>query len=414
MAKQQRVLIAGCFKFPRGSAASSRIRMFSRALQLSGVKVLVATNSALYDKNNERTFKRLCSFERIPFISLNRRYTDPVQRLLPRKIIDYVAATLKLWCVAFQLSRDKRICAILLYGRSFVSFSPLFLVAKLYKVRLVYDAVEWFPASSFRGGYLSPAFWDSRLGSMLPLLGFNGVSCITENLATKYKNKILDTYIIPSLFDFQSLVRVNPALTLNGPNIKHSIDEPFIVTYAGTLKEGEDFETLLRAIEILLNQGINLRLNVLGVNGQHQRVNQYWPLINQNPRMAESITFLGRVPDEDYLNCLQQSNCLILPRADTPTTRAAFPTRLPEFLYTGVPVVTSQVPDVDLYLENRIDAELVKPGDPYDLASAFYRLYEDPSYASAIAKNGYEKALRSFDYRTYAAVVKRLVLGARN
>jgi len=95
------------------------------------------------------------------------------------------------------------------------------------------------------------------------------------------------------------------------------------------------------------------------------------------------------------------------------TNLAAFPTRLPEYLSTGRPVLTTAVPDVPLYLTPDLHAKIVKPDSVNAIAEGLIELWNEPAKAKAMGILGQKRGAEVFDYRPYIANLYEMFVSAR-
>lgn len=123
---------------------------------------------------------------------------------------------------------------------------------------------------------------------------------------------------------------------------------------------------------------------------------------------------MGRVPDELYMKTLSEADCLVLPRPDNQIVRASFPTRLPEFLSTGKPVLTTNVPDVPLYLEANKNAMLVSGDSASALAEGIFELWSNPGKAKNIGLSGKKRGQLEFDYLNRSNSIYKFIQENKN
>ena len=144
-----------------------------------------------------------------------------------------------------------------------------------------------------------------------------------------------------------------------------------------------------------------MRLDVLGTDGLSGLAAKQRNICEQDEILRCCVRFLGRVSDEEYFSKLASAHCLVLPRPECQIVKAAFPTRLPEFLSTGRPVLTTSVPDVPRYLDAGIHAEIVDGDISNALACGILRLWQDPERALRIGLAGQNLGRQGFNYRHY-------------
>ncbi|MCC5656499.1 glycosyltransferase [Nostoc sp. XA010] len=406
----QKVVIIGWFKFPFGSAAASRLRTLSQGLLESSFKVHVITTARIPLRHEDLTNTGELFWQGIQYESQNQHYDYPDTKKslfqLVRKYLRDLRAIFNSWIRVYNLIRHGKIDSILIYGRSAISYFPVVILARIYGVSLFYDMVEWFPPTTFQGGLINPLFYDDLLGRYLPFLGCQGVIAISTYISEKYTHAHIPCFILPSIFDYSL------SLNIKFPEIEIT-DKHFVVLYAGTCKVGDGFERLLDAVKIAFSQGCPIRLDVLGTDGLSGHAAKQRQICEQDEILVSCVRFLGRVPDEEYLSTLVSAHCLVLPRPESQIVKAAFPTRLPEFLATGRPVLTTNVPDVPRYLDAGIHAEIVAGDTSNALASGLLRLWQDPERALRIGLAGQNRGCQVFDYRHYMTKLSEFILNKK-
>ena len=109
-----------------------------------------------------------------------------------------------------------------------------------------------------------------------------------------------------------------------------------------------------------------------------------------------------------------QADAFVILREDNLETRSLFPTRLPEFLSTGKPVILSDAGDLAIYLNDRESACVIPPGDrPKELADAICFLATHPDEARRIGQGGRDALAAHFSQRVLAQRVVDFVRQVR-
>ena len=116
---------------------------------------------------------------------------------------------------------------------------------------------------------------------------------------------------------------------------------------------------------------------------------------------AELLMVSGKTHDE-AVAIMKSADCLVLARPDSLQARAGFPTKLGEYLATGVPVVVTKTGEIPRYLENGKSAYLVAPGDVAGIAEAIRFVLAHPEEAARVGAAGREVARTCFDWRNHS------------
>lgn len=394
---QCNVLIIGWIKFPFGSASGSRIRTLAKGLVENGASVRVITTSRIPFRPEDSLPKGQKEWQQIKYESTNLYEIPSKKWTLRERVFNHLTSVYRSWKRTRQLLRKKEYNVVYIYGRSFFQYTPVAIIARLAGIPVFFEICEWFPARKYKGGFLNPFFMDDYLGRQLPSFLGSGVIAITSFIQRKYQKWGVQCLLLPSVFDF-SLFKEN-----NEPLVKvQQPDEYFTLVYAGSCKADDGVEALFNALKHVLTEGYQVRLFIVGTEGKKGQAGILRQKAEKDTQLKERVSFLGRVSEDEYHMVLKKAGCLVLPRPDTQITRAAFPTRLPEFLASGRPVLTPNVPDVSLYLSSGVHAEIVDGSGEKSLAKGIIRLLENPERARQIGLAGRERCSEVFDYRVCA------------
>jgi len=118
-----------------------------------------------------------------------------------------------------------------------------------------------------------------------------------------------------------------------------------------------------------------------------------------NSPVSEKILFLGKKTSSEIPGLLISAICLLMaPPKDFDS--GGFPTKLGEYLSTGVPVICTKVSEIPDYL-NESCALLVEPANQQQLYDALVRVVNNKSACSEIAIKGQEVVKRYFTIESY-------------
>ena len=122
--------------------------------------------------------------------------------------------------------------------------------------------------------------------------------------------------------------------------------------------------------------------------------------------LQESVIFKGRVNRDEIPEYLVNASALVLARPDNYQARGGFPSKVGEYLATGMPVVLTRTGELDSYLKDNIDCFFVEPGDPNAFAEKLIYVFENYEYAKKVGASGKRKAYKEF---IYIVQVKKLI-----
>ena len=108
--------------------------------------------------------------------------------------------------------------------------------------------------------------------------------------------------------------------------------------------------------------------------------------------LEESFLITGWVQNPTgYLNCLDVATML--------SRWEGFGLALVEYMYGGVPLVSTKVDAIPYVINDGVDGLLVEPNRPDEAARAVMRLYHDSTLATELVKNGRSIARSQYDIK---------------
>ena len=186
---------------------------------------------------------------------------------------------------------------------------------------------------------------------------------------------------------------------------------PFQLTYLGNMHWRDCPLVMLQAVKQVLEAGHNVFFNIVGTSGRTGFGRRAGELVESDPVLKSRVKFWGRVSDEEVRQRLSDSDALLFARRSGHAAQAAFPTRLPEYLMTGRPVISSDVGDIAEYLEDGRQIILAAPNRADAMAEGIIRLLTLPDSGRALGAAGLARCEECFDYRPYVQRLSELIAG---
>jgi glycosyltransferase involved in cell wall biosynthesis len=227
----------------------------------------------------------------------------------------------------------------------------------------------------------------------------------TARLATTHLGWFADGVVVISTFLRSKLATLAPDLPI--VLIPISVDlarvsvaggsfhRPARLLYAGNFGEKDDLELLFTAFEQAVVRGADIELLLTG-KGMADRMERLRDRIAHSA-VAARIRYLGYLPDAEYFRAIGECDIPCVLRTGSEFSDRGFPFKLGEYLATARPVIATRVSDVGAYLEDRVSAMLVAPGDVAQVVAAIEYLVADPQRALTVGSAGRQVAIASFD-----------------
>lgn len=379
------VVYVGPFSFPQGGAAAKRIYGNCITLRQLGYRVKVVSGQLATDGVTVSYYKD------IPVISLSERLYEKLPRVL--KHLLYLSAGKK--AVQFLDGLDERPDAIILYS----GYSPYLLRlipwAKKNKVKIIFDAVEWYDPPSFISRFLSPYYLNIELAMRFLLKKCDGLIVISSFLESYYKEKVNNLVIIPPTVDCS---QIEPRVILRE-------DDTVKFVYAGSPGKKDALSSIISAIVSVASSGYKVQLNIAGVT--EEGLKDYIPNLQING-LDKVIKCHGVVGAEKAADLVKDSDFSIIMRPDIRSVQAGFPTKFVESLSVGTPVIANLTSDLGFYLKDGINGYICKDDSVESLVDVLLSCINNNDF-STMRINARRAAEKYFDISAYSVYMKRII-----
>ena len=168
-----------------------------------------------------------------------------------------------------------------------------------------------------------------------------------------------------------------------------------VFTGSNTFANEPEMLDLYKAVALLNSRGIATRLARTGFNRP-----QF--LESLTPELKAHVTDLGFVPKSRLPGLLQAADVLVQPGRPGPFNDYRLPSKLPEFLASGRPVVLPPT-NIALSMTDGVEAIFLSSGSPENIADCCVRVFGDSALAARLGENGSAFARRHFDQATVTA-----------
>ncbi len=182
-----------------------------------------------------------------------------------------------------------------------------------------------------------------------------------------------------------------------------------ILCYPGSshFANGEEMGNLYEAVFLLNRRGTPCRLVRTG------RDTPDFPARFAPDELAKTVLHLGFVERSRLPGLLRLADVLVQPGADDAFNRYRLPSKLPEFLASGRPVVMPRA-NVGLRVRPGIEALLLETGRSEEIAAACQNVFDDPVLGRRLAEEGARFARRRFDPGVNALALEKFYQCARS
>jgi len=189
----------------------------------------------------------------------------------------------------------------------------------------------------------------------------------------------------PDLFDFE----FDPAPL----RARFAAPGEKIVLYVGRLVHEKGVQVLLDAAAKILPAYANARFLIVGTGGYLDDLRRQAHYL----RIADRVTFLGYVKDEDLVRIYRVADVVAIPSLYEPFGIVAL-----EGMAAQVPVVTSDAGGLNDFVENMVTGITTYKGDSGSLAGGILEVLRNEKLAERLRQDAYQKVRNIYNWKVIA------------
>jgi len=168
----------------------------------------------------------------------------------------------------------------------------------------------------------------------------------------------------------------------------------FIVAYVGTLLPVEGVDLLILAMCKIVKQIPRARLVVFGSGPQQRELKE----LVKTHRIDTNVHFHGWIPYEETFAAQKQADVLAcpvkIPNEGTMISSIAFPVKIPQYLASGKPILTTHLGDIPRYIHHEKEGLVLKKPTVDNIADAIIRLAKSDSLRLEMSAASMKTALK--------------------
>lgn len=265
----------------------------------------------------------------------------------------------------------------------------------LLRCPVVVDVTERHDPHQFRRGRLTPYFVRHRWSTLLTSLLVHRVTTASSSLATMMGRSGLDALTVPAPLDCREF----------GPHHRPPLTQGLRLIYAGTPGRKDLLDVIITGIGRLPpGDQRRVHLTIAGISGADAADSDLAP--STLAGIGATIHFLGRVPRSTVLELLAESHFSVLVRPRSGYATHGFPSKVPESLAAGCPVLLNHTSDLPRYVQDGVEGLVLDGPDESAVTRGIARALRlsDDQWVS-MSRAARRRAWRSFDYRGWCEPV---------
>jgi glycosyltransferase involved in cell wall biosynthesis len=372
---------------PQGLAGTNRLLSLAKGVVENGHRASILIVNPTEKKGKQKNNQKKGTIDSIGFQYLSPSVVIPSNILL--KVLSFLYSSLHLLFKVIVTSKANLPDAIIMLHTWAIYPLVLWPFAKLRGIKLLQERNE-YPFINIRNkGMLRRV--DYFIYTHIVLRLFDGMVLMTKNLVMHYHRYVSRNCMMIHLPMTVDTTRFNlPAKPVMSCNY---------LAYTGYLYGDKDgVPDMLKAFARFVQTYKDYKLCVIGDNTNAIEFEKIKSLLVELT-IEDKVIFTGRVERDEIPAYLQHAKLLLLARPDNIQAQGGFPTKLGEYLATGVPVVVTKVGEIPDYLSDGKNAFLAEPDSPESFAAKMMEAIDNYPFAIEVGENGRMVANNAFSHK---------------
>lgn len=374
-----------CFwSFPEGMAPTTRILSYSKGLLANNVQVEIISFRRIFkDEVKKDKIEKSGTVEGIKYIyphffkekgKTNKLVRGIDEIILRLKIFWYILKSnlnLRFDCFLFSFDDYRSLNA---YTQLLIPFRiPIGLVADEYPI-----PIRDFNKSEIPPEYILKYKKAHRSISFRILM--------TEALRDFYNEKISvkPTHVMSSVTEIKRFEGV----------INHKVNKKYIC-YMGNMGLAKDnVDNIIIAFSLIAQKFNDINLYLYGTPNDNDKSTLESLIVEK--KLTDRVFIMGRIGFEYVPQVLANAYILVTSQPITKRAEGGFPTKLGEYLMSGVPSVLTNVGEIYIYIKDGVNAYMVEPCNPQQYAEKLEFIINNYDDALKVAKTGKQYIIDNF------------------
>lgn len=396
-----KIAVIHIYNFPVGMAPTTRIIGYCKGLLQAGSKVDIVSIVPKKESNKDVPLTGVCDggnyfhFAHAPSCKL------PIIRSVAWRYLDYL-------CLKKALKFVKKSDEECPYDAVIMSFDEpwqfRFIVPtlkKLQKAKVIAIADEYpIPIRH----YLKSSVPESKLKRYRTVYKkIDGRILMTTKLQYFYDTNVCPkpTLILSTIVDIDRF-----------KNLKKEKQEKEYMCYMGNMELSKDnVDNIINAFALIADKYPKLHFHLYGSPKPVTKKYLEGIIVKQN--LQNRVFLKGCVDYGKVPQILKNAKILVSSQPNTKRAEGGFPTKLGEYMMTGVPTLLTDVGEISEYVQDGVNAYLAPPENPVLYAEKLIYILEHYDTALSVAKNALELITTNYTCEIAAKKIELFVQSLR-
>jgi glycosyltransferase involved in cell wall biosynthesis len=261
-----------------------------------------------------------------------------------------------------------------------------------HKIPALVDATEWYSSFQFKFGKLNIKYLIHDFNHRFLIPKAKNVICISKYLEDYYNKMGCNTIYLPPQIVIKDYIPHNlPVLS------------PVVFFYAGSIQKTNDYIAIALEGFAMLTSKEKERIKII-IAG-YDKTSFLDKLPNSSEvieNLGNSISIIGRISKPVVQQYLSNAHFMFFLRPKSRYSTAGFPSKVPEAMASGVPVITNLTSDLKNYILELNNGLIVNELSAEGFSKTVRKALElsDEEFKE-MSNNAYKTALSKFEYTNY-------------
>ena len=359
------------YSFPEGMAPTTRIIAYCKGLLQNGVKTEVFSFERFTDeKGKERKGLVEGVPYTIPYCYRQNLYHSKLYRI-------FIGNPLLIFYVVKSILKSNKYENFDFIFISFDSIREMFIYAiilRCFRIRLAFIGDE-YPEAIRQLKDRIPSYQIQLYKWVYKLIDVRIL--MTDALKQFYDSNISikPTYILSSIIDEKRFTDIQKQHT-----------EREYLCYMGNLMLAKDnVDNIVSAFNLIKDRFKYIDLYLYGCPNKEDK--KFISELIEKNNLSERVFLMGRANYNDVPQILANAKILVTSQPLTKRAEGGFPTKLGEYMLSGVPTLLTDVGEIKKYVTDGLNVYMVEPCNPVSYAEKLCYILENYSDALSVAGN---------------------------
>ena len=384
-----KIIIVTDSPFPKGSAATNRILSYGKGFLKNGTLTTVyCLRANLYPEDYKEEIEYSGSFEGVKYLYTPK--TSKRANSFFKRRWNTVKGLLNLYIFLRKENQYGKVSALILHSNYIVYVIALKIITNILNIRYIQEKSE-LPFVLRNKSFVGKCWANLYVETVYKQ--FDGILVETEFLKryfSKKVNKKARLLVIPATID--------PFPFLRERNGKTEFNYEYIY-YAGSLdrskKDGVDI--LIKSFKLIVKEFPKLKLIISGSSSKNDDLLYLKNIVNDEG-LVDNVFFTGFISRYRLISYMKNAKILALAKENDKIQSGGLSSKIIEYLYTGKPVVLTDLQEITSHLTHKETAFLSKPNNVESFYQTLKFVLNNYDFAKKVGKSGQQFALSYFDY----------------